>query len=129
MQYLKISIRTNSKNSCKEPWKWAESSLTRCVYWPSTNRVQTPVDDREYRGDLIEQFDLIISFLQRNLRLRRVIKAEGQNDEWEIPFVALREAVANALVHREYINTTEGVRVEVFSDRIEISSPGDLPQG
>ena len=47
----------------------------------------------------------------------------------EIPFGALREVVINAVVHRDYFKKGSNIQVEIFDDRVEISSPGSLPRG
>jgi Putative ATP-dependent DNA helicase recG C-terminal/Caspase domain len=111
----------------QEPPRWVSGASTRCTYWQSDNRLHGWQDDREYRGNLVSQFEKSLDFLRRSLRLNRVINRDEITEQWEIPFLALREALANALMHREYANRTEFVHVEVFKDRVEISSPGDLP--
>ncbi|MGB4440043.1 MAG: ATP-binding protein [Sedimentibacter sp.] len=57
-----------------------------------------------------------------------VIKGAYRETIEEIPLVAFREAIANAIVHREYMLEAD-VRVEIFDDRVEILSPGGLPIG
>ncbi|MCG8353692.1 MAG: hypothetical protein MI924_38500, partial [Chloroflexales bacterium] len=52
-----------------------------------------------------------------------------ESDQWEIPFAVLREAVANALVHRDYPRRDDGIYVEIFDNRIEITNPGIFPEG
>jgi len=90
-------------------------------------------DDREYRGSLLQQFTQARDFLRNHLRFSRIIDRSGSSEQPEIPFRVLEEALANALIHREYVTEpdhtvrTEGVQVEIFSDRIEIKSPGRPP--
>jgi ATP-dependent DNA helicase RecG len=50
-------------------------------------------------------------------------------DEYEIPPEALREAIVNAIIHRDYSMTGSDIKVAVFDSRIEITSPGGLPKG
>lgn len=111
----------------QNPQKLLSGAFTRCIYWPGNDRHLGWLEDQTYRGDLLNQFKSSRDFLKKHLRLSRVIGREGRAEQWEIPFVALEEALANALVHREYANRTDFIHVEVFNDRIEISSPGDLP--
>jgi len=49
--------------------------------------------------------------------------------KYDIPEHALREAVVNAVCHRDYFNKSANVMIEVFDDRVEISNPGGLPSG
>jgi len=90
-------------------------------------------EEKEYRGSLLKQFTLGCAFLQKHLQFGRVIDSEGSSERPELPFRVLEESLVNALVHREYATESghrfraEGGQVEIFSDRVEISSPGSLP--
>lgn len=84
-------------------------------------------DKEDIGGNLFEQYKQGVDFILRNLhRAQR----QGQNfnapGELEIPVVAIKEAVANALAHRDYfINSS--VFINIFADKVEITSPGVLP--
>ena len=77
---------------------------------------------------LLEQFDKSIEFYHKHINTREVIKGVYRETIEEIPLVAYREAIANAIVHREYMLESD-IRVEIFEDRVEIISPGGLPIG
>lgn len=77
---------------------------------------------------ILEQFDKSIEFYHKHINLMEVIKGAYRKTIEEIPLVAYREAIANAIVHREYMSNAD-VRVEIFDDRVEIISPGGLPIG
>jgi Putative ATP-dependent DNA helicase recG C-terminal/Caspase domain len=111
-----------------KPTKWLAGSFTRCTHWIGNTRNSGWLEDQAYRGDLIKQFELSSDFLRKRLRLIRVISRDERNEELEIPLIALQEALANALVHREYVNQTSPAYVEIFTDRIEISNPGVPPE-
>lgn len=72
--------------------------------------------------------DEAIRALLRNLRSRRVVNGAGAEDQAEIPVEALREAVVNALAHRDYSQFVQGeqVRIDIYPDRVEITSPGGI---
>lgn len=76
-------------------------------------------------SDCIEDALLAIG---RNLKTTSFVSGAGRIDEWEIPEEVLREALANAVIHREYSPMFRGqsVSVDVYPDRVEISSPGGL---
>ena len=66
--------------------------------------------------------------MQRNMRRRSVVEGAGRQDVWEYPAEAIREIVANALMHRDYHTATHGtqVRISLYPDRFEVVSPGGL---
>ncbi|MCF0161146.1 MAG: DNA helicase, partial [Fusobacterium necrophorum] len=70
-----------------------------------------------------------MNFLEKNMRIKVVVDSSGRRSNIsEYPMVALREAIVNALVHRDYSIYTEKsyIRVFKYKDRIEIESPGTL---
>lgn len=79
-------------------------------------------------GPLGEAIDAAVQATARNLRTHAVVVGSSRRDELEIPEEVLREAIANAVVHREYAPLFRGqaVSVDVYSDRVEITSPGGL---
>ncbi|MBA7520709.1 hypothetical protein ES705_12805 [subsurface metagenome] len=83
-------------------------------------------DAEEIRGKLIDQYTNGISFIKRNLK--RVQKNRNVNapGNLEIPEEAFSEAIANAIIHRNYyINAP--IQIYLFDDRLEVVSPGNLP--
>lgn len=79
-------------------------------------------------GPLPDMVDDAVSAVQRNLRVRRVSRGAGAEDVLEIPIDAIREAIVNAVTHRDYSPQALGVqvRVELYPDRLEVHSPGGL---
>jgi ATP-dependent DNA helicase RecG len=74
---------------------------------------------------LIEQ---AIDFVRRNIAVEASIDAGGQRQErWDYPLEAFREAVVNAIAHRDYTITVMDIELSLFSNRLEIISPGRLP--
>src|SRR5437762_1956711 len=112
----------------RNPTQLAPGAFTRCTQWMGNNRHNGWLDAQDYRRDLITQFKSSHNFLQKHLGLTREIHRDGHFEKPEIPPVALGEVLANALVHREYANEMSPVYVDVFEDRVEISSPGLLPE-
>ena len=87
------------------------------------------IDNKRIEGTIEEMFEETMNFLQRNMKMRIIIDSEGKRiDRPEYPIKALREAVANALIHRDYSTQTENAYVSVYmyNDRIEILNPGAL---
>lgn len=86
-------------------------------------------DRKDVRDDLLTQLNEAIAFLKKHLNIRSEIREFNRYDIYEIPMDALREAVVNALVHRDYSMRGTSVYVRVFDDRVEIENPGGLPSG
>lgn len=82
-------------------------------------------------GNLLAMVQSALRGIKKNLRTRRVIEGHVGVDVLEIPEEVLREALANAVIHRDYsaLALNESINVDIFKDRVEISSPGGLPGG
>jgi len=77
---------------------------------------------------ILTQFDKCIDFYYKHVNKQEKIDGAYRKTIEEIPLVAYREAIANAICHRDY-NKQANVKVEIFDDRIEVTSPGGLPIG
>lgn len=85
-----------------------------------------PIDTLRADGTIFEQLDGIERFLRAHLHAPREITDFEDEARDELPLTALREIVVNALVHRDYV-VTGPVRVHIYDDRVEVSSPGPPP--
>ena len=88
------------------------------------------LDNKRIEGTIPEMIDAAMGFCLRNMKTRVKIDSETgrRTDRTEYPADAIREAVLNALIHRDYSIFTEGTPVQInfFEDRLEIHSPGGL---
>ena len=103
-----------------------ENSISKCSKFKGIN-MNTFLDKKEYEGDLFNQLENIEAFIKNHINLKGEIKGLQRVDTYEIPEVAIREAVVNALVHRDYSNLGRDVKIGIYDDRLEIVSPGGLP--
>ena len=86
------------------------------------------VDSRNVQGNLFTLANEAIAFCFKHLNLRGKTHGRILRDEaLEVPVDALREAVINALAHRDYANPGGSASVAIFDDRVEISNPGSFP--
>jgi ATP-dependent DNA helicase RecG len=86
-------------------------------------------DRNDVKDDLLIQFNEAVAFLKKHLNVRSEIRGFDRFDIYEIPLDALREAVVNAIVHRDYRIKGTSIYVRIFDDRVEIENPGGLPDG
>jgi len=83
--------------------------------------------ETEFSKTLIDNYENTFAFLKQHLRLEYEITGYGPRQEIpEIPYEALKEALINALIHRDYFEDRFGVFVEIFDDRVEIINYGKL---
>ena len=100
-----------------------------CALFQGTDKF-TVLDRRDFNEDLMSNIDGAMNFLKRYIAVRYEMTGEARRREVpELPYDALREAIINAVAHRDYFQRGANVMVEVYDDRIEISNPGGLPRG
>ena len=100
-----------------------------CALFQGTDKF-TVLDRRDFNEDLMSNIDGAMNFLKRYIAVRYEMTGEARRREVpELPYDALREAIINAVAHRDYFERGANVMVEIYDDRIEISNPGGLPKG
>lgn len=86
------------------------------------------LDNVTARGSIPEMVSEVVAAVRRNLMARTSVTGEGRAEQLDYPLAAIREAVVNAVLHRDYSPVTRGtqVQVELHPDRLEVRSPGGL---
>ena len=80
-------------------------------------------------GTIMEQVDEAMDFIRKNINVRFVMTGKPEREQiWEYPLEALREAVINAVCHRDY-TAPSNTEVRIYDDRLIVWSPGGLPFG
>ncbi len=87
-----------------------------------------PIDRDDIREPLPRAIERTFQFLKRNMRHTTRIEGFSKVEINEYPYAALREAVVNAVAHRDYYLSGTAIRVEKYADRIEVISPGLPPE-
>ena len=85
--------------------------------------------DRRGRIGIVADIEDALRFVERKTRTAWKIEALKREDIPEYPMKALREAIINAVMHRDWFMDGANVFVELYPDRIEVVSPGGLPKG
>ena len=112
----------------KEPIRFLRHAIVDCMLLAGTEKVDI-LDRKELKGNLMENVKQAMIFLKMHLPLRYEIEGLKRKEFLEIPEEALREAILNAVMHRDYHFDTAWITVEIYRDRVEISDPGGLPPG
>ena len=88
------------------------------------------LDNQRIEGSIPEMLEEAISFVKRNMKNKTIInpKTGIREDRTDYPITAIREAVINALVHRDYSIHTEGMPIQIimYEDRMEVKNPGGI---
>lgn len=112
--------------------RWLPVMTAKCISFLGNSvggtQFRDKMHDMEIEGNLLHQFRTIMNFFTRNLRKVQVEKEFNSLGQLEIPYESLTEYVVNALVHRS-LNIKAPIRIFIFDDRVEIHSPGSLPNG
>lgn len=94
------------------------------------NQGERFLDNQRIEGTISEMLESAIQFVNRNMRTKTIINPQTgkREDRTDYPITAIREAILNALVHRDYSIHTEGMPIQLimFEDRVEIRNPGGI---
>lgn len=111
----------------KSPYFRLPIFIVKAVCYPGDDiHLDSYSDSQDIKGKLADVFSQSLSFIMGNIRHRQAGQNVNSTGKPEIPREALEELLANALIHRDYFISAP-VRIFVFEDRIEIISPGHLP--
>ena len=87
------------------------------------------LDKKEFTGSILKQLDDILYFANLSNRKKITITGKPERDEYlDIPERALREAIVNCYCHRDWTLSGD-IKIEFYDDRVQIFSPGSLPDG
>lgn len=112
----------------RDPQRFLPAAEVRCMHFHGTE-IQRPVPFyRIFKGTVFEQVDMAVDFALSKINRSVGTRAESIQApvRYEIPPDVIREAIVNAVVHRDY-TSSGAVQVSVFADRVEVWNPGALP--
>lgn len=108
------------------PQRWlSNATILAACFWGKTFSDQFLKQD--IRGALPEQLQQVEAFFRANIRNRVRLVGLTHEETPEYPFEAVRELLVNAVAHRDYNAQGDNIHLNIFSDRIEVTSPGGLP--
>ena len=86
------------------------------------------IDQKTFESSILTQPEEAYQFVLRHISQGTTdYTGVYRNDRWEYPIIAIREAIRNAVIHRDYSLDGMDIKVAVFDNKIEITSPGKLP--
>ena len=101
-------------------------AVIRCVLFKGKDKVHI-IDSKTIGGPILTQYNETTKWLKQRLAVEYIM--DGFNpriEKWEIPLDAIKEALTNAICHRDYFDTAANIMVELYDDRLEITNPGGL---
>ena len=112
----------------KSPQRYFPSYNIMCGAYGGNDFLSDTIRENELTGTLDQLIEDAMAFLKLTIPQRQIVERDIQRKcVYLYPLEAIREGIINALCHRDYTVTGAAVRIFVFSDRMEIRSPGSLP--
>jgi ATP-dependent DNA helicase RecG len=105
-------------------------TIIQCARYDGISKVDI-ADYKEMDRDVISNIDDCFTFLKRSLEVAFEFEVgkPTRTERWEIPYQALKEAIVNAIAHRDYVHRGTHIQIEVFDDRVSITNFGGLLDG
>ena len=130
-EHLKLSNKGRLTNAAiilfgKEPQKYFLNAVLRVIRLK--NEI-TPIGDRLVNGNLFRQVIEGEEAIKNFLGVRYEIKGLAREEIWDYPLPAIREALINALIHRDYFRWNVQTQIKIFDDYIWFYNTGGLPEG
>jgi len=83
---------------------------------------------KDFNSSLVLAVDEVLDFIKRHISMEVIFLGKAERDDvWDYPLDSLKEAIINALVHRDYFDSGN-IQIRIFDNRLEIWSPGLLPK-
>jgi ATP-dependent DNA helicase RecG len=103
-----------------------------CTRWNGLDKgsiFDDAIDDKEYKGNLISLLENGITFIKNNSKVMWKKTPAGRDEKPDYPERSVFEAMVNALIHRDYMILGSEVHIDMYDNRLEITSPGGMLDG
>ena len=111
---------------CDSIERFVRQAIVTCVLYKGRDKTYI-IDRKDFSSDIYSNFNEVMNYFYKNLKLIYRIEGFGPRKEiLGIPDDALKEALVNAIAHRDYSEKGANIQVDIFEDRVEISNPGGL---
>ena len=123
-----IMSEPDSTFDAKDVMKFHSQAELKLVQFAGVEAVEI-IAHKLVQDDLVSSIEQALSFIRSHINKKIIIKQAGRREEeYEYPMDVVREAIVNAVAHRDYFSK-DAIQIYVFEDRIEITNPGSLPHG
>jgi ATP-dependent DNA helicase RecG len=110
---------------CRKASKFISSATITCALFQGKTKTKV-IDSKEFDANLYTNYLEAFNYLKSKINTEYIIRGGGPRKEvLELPEEALREALLNAIAHRDYFSIGN-IQISIFSDRVEIDNPGSL---
>lgn len=109
----------------KNPQQFLTESYVLCTHFAGVEGREA-IASKSMNGTLFEQFDAAHDFILERLSKSFSIKSKRREEKLEIPSIAIREVLMNAILHRNY-HLSAPIKIAIYNNRIEVFSPGTFP--
>ncbi len=134
--YISFSLATDDGYLTNAGVLFSDQNIYRhnrifCTRWNGLTKtsLEEASDDNEYTGGIVKLLDSALNFVKINTKKKWKKEPSGRVEMPEYDEIAVKETIVNALIHRQYTNLGSEVTVDIYDDRIEITSPGPLASG
>lgn len=111
---------------CKDEKRFLSQAVIHCGRFKDQTLV---IDDRLIEGTILEQVEEVMDFVRKNTSVKFVMTGKPERKEvWDYPLEAIREAVVNAVCHRDYTALAH-IEIRIYENELIVWSPGGLPLG
>ncbi|MEK6845530.1 MAG: ATP-binding protein, partial [Nanoarchaeota archaeon] len=109
---------------CKKISGFLPNATVACILFQGDDKYKI-IDQREFNGDLYSNYQNVFAYLKSKLNTEYIIRGGPREEKLELPEDALREAILNAIAHRDYFSPAN-IQINLFKNRVEITNPGGL---
>ena len=112
----------------KNPQRFFLQAEVRCARFKGNKPVKPFIDMKVFEGNITDQVDKALGFILEHTPMKVYLAGKSERKErYDYPPDALREAIINAICHRDYKSVGQ-IQIRIFDDRIEVWNPGLLPE-
>ena len=134
--YISLELMTKDKKVTNAGLLLSDQGILRhsrifCTRWKGLVKgtIGDAIDDKEYNGSIISLLENAETFIKNNSHMSWKISGMKRIEATDYPLRAIREAIVNAIIHRDYQIVGSEIHIDMFDNRLEITSPGGMIDG